>query len=51
MRLSYLEEDQAFLKEQERLTQKMNEQKKYSKEILDDNFDENMADYAHKRKP
>jgi len=51
MRLSYKEEDEAFLKEQERLTITDKEQKKKQGEVLQDNWDEDMRDYLHKRKP
>ena len=51
MRLSYLEEDAAFLKEQERQTITVNEQKKLPREVLTDNWEEDMTLYKHKRKP
>lgn len=51
MRLSYREEDEAYLKAQERLTMTDKEQKKYPTEVMADNWDEDMKAYAHKRKP
>ena len=51
MRLSFKEEDEQFLQEQSiyELTEK--EQKRLPREILDDNWDEDMSMYNHKRKP
>jgi hypothetical protein len=51
MRLSYKEEDEAFLKDQERLTLTDKEQKKLPREVLADGWEEDMSVYAHKRKP
>jgi len=51
MRLSYKEEDEAFLKEQERMTLTEKEQKKLPREVLADGWEEDMSVYAHKRKP
>ena len=50
MRLSYLEEDEEFLAEQERKTITVKEQKKLSREVLTDNWEEDMTLYKHKRK-
>ena len=51
MRLSYKEEDEAFLKEQEQKTMTVKDQKKLPREVLTDNWQEDMALYKHKRKP
>lgn len=51
MRLSYVEEDKTWLKEQELKTLTMKEQKKLPREILAENWDEDTKQYAHKRKP
>ena len=50
MRLSYIEEDAQFLKEQERKTITLGEQKKLPREVLTDNWEEDMGLYKHKRK-
>lgn len=51
MRLSYKEEDKQFLKEQERFTLTDKEQKRMPREVLQDNWDEDMSVYKDKRKP
>lgn len=51
MRLSMREEDEQYLKEQERKTMTMKEMKKLPREVLQDGWDEDMKAYAHKRKP
>ena len=51
VRLSYREEDEQFLKEQEYLTLTEKEQKKMPREVLQDNWDEDMSIYKNKRKP
>lgn len=51
MRLSFKEEDEAFLKDQERQTLTYKEQKKLPREVLADNWEEDMSVYKHKRKP
>lgn len=50
LRLSYVEEDAAFLEEQKRLTLTEKEQKKLPREILADDWEEDMTLYKHKRK-
>ena len=50
MRLSYKEEDEAWLKEQERKTLKLSEMKKLQREVLADGWDEDYKVYEHKRK-
>ena len=50
MRLSYKEEDEAFLQEQARKTITTKEQKKMPREVLTDNWEEDMSMYKHKRK-
>jgi hypothetical protein len=50
MRMSFVEEDEAFLKEQSRLQLTDAEQKSLPREILTDNWEEDMALYKHKRK-
>jgi hypothetical protein len=51
MRLSYREEDEEFLKEQERLKITMKEMKKMPREVLTDNWEEDMSIYKNKRRP
>lgn len=51
MRLTYKEEDEAFLKEEERKTLTLKEMKKMPREVLQEGWDEDMKLYAHKRKP
>ena len=51
MRLSYVEEDAAFMKEQSYKTITTKEQKKLPREVLTDNWEEDMTLYKHKRKP
>ena len=51
MRISYKEEDEAFLADQERKTLSMKEMKKKPREVLQDGWDEDMKIYANKRKP
>jgi hypothetical protein len=50
LRVSFVEEDKAFLEEQKRLTLTDKEQKKLPREILADDWDEDMSMYKHKRK-
>lgn len=50
MRLEKTEEDEAFLKEQQRKTLTMKEMKKLPREVLQDGWDEDMKIYSHKRK-
>ena len=51
MRLSYKEEDEEFLKDQERKTLTDKELKKLQREVLADNWEEDETIYLHKRKP
>jgi hypothetical protein len=51
MRISFKEEDEAFLEEQQRKTLTLKEMKKKPREVLQDGWDEDMKIYAHKRKP
>lgn len=51
MRLSYREEDEAFLADQARKTLTEKEQKKIPREVLADGWDEDESIYIHKRKP
>jgi hypothetical protein len=51
MRISYKEEDEAFLEDQKRKTLSMKEMKKKPREVLQDGWDEDMKIYASKRKP
>ena len=51
MRLSFREEDEAWMKEQERLTLSDKEQKQHPREVLQDNWDEDYSMYKHKRRP
>ena len=50
MRMSFVEEDEAFLEEQKRKTLTMKEQKRLPREVLTDNWEEDMTLYKHKRK-
>ena len=50
MRISYEEEDKAFLEEQQRKTFTLKEMKKKPREVLQDGWDEDMKAYDHKRK-
>ena len=50
LRVSFVEEDKAFLEEQKRLTLTDKEQKRLPREILADDWDEDMSMYKHKRK-
>ena len=51
MRLSFQDEDAEFLKEEQVRTITTTEQKKMPREILTDNWEEDMTLYKHKRKP
>ena len=51
MRISYKEEDEAFLADQQRKTLNLKEMKKKPREVLQDGWDEDMKIYAQKRKP
>ena len=51
MRISFKEEDEAFLKDQERKTLTLKEMKKRPREVLQDGWDEDMSMYSHKLKP
>jgi large subunit ribosomal protein L20 len=51
MRLSFREEDAEFLKEQERLKITMKEMKRLPREVLTDNWEEDMNIYKNKRRP
>ena len=51
MRISFKEEDEAFIEEQQRKTLTLREMKKRPREVLQDGWDEDMSMYAHKRKP
>ena len=51
MRLSFKEEDEQFLKEQHRLNLTDKEQKRLPREVLADDWDEDMSMYNDKRKP
>jgi len=50
MRLSFVKEDAEFLEEQKRKTLKPWEQKRLPREILADDWEEDMSMYKHKRK-
>jgi hypothetical protein len=50
MRLSFVEEDAQFLEEQKRKTLTAKEQKRLPREILADDWDEDMSMYKNKRK-
>ena len=49
LRLSFREEDEAWLKEKQRMDLTLKEQKKYPREILDDNWDENPELYESRK--
>ena len=49
MRVSFQEEDQEFMKIQARKTITMKEQKRLPREVLTDNWEEDMTLYKHKR--
>jgi hypothetical protein len=51
LRLSYIKEDEQFLADQKLKTLTDKEQKRLPREILADNWDEDMTMYKHKRKP
>ena len=51
MRLSYKEEDEEFMREQQLKTITVKEQKKLPREVLTDNWEEDMTLYKHKRRP
>ena len=51
MRLSFKEEDEAFLEAQRIRTITVKEQKKLPREVLTDNWQEDMSLYKNKRKP
>mmetsp|Transcript_24616 Transcript_24616/g.24211 ORF Transcript_24616/g.24211 Transcript_24616/m.24211 type:complete len:118 (-) Transcript_24616:39-392(-) len=51
MRVSFKEEDQKYLEEQGRLTLTEKEYKRLGVEVMDDNWDEDMSMYSHKRRP
>lgn len=51
MRISYVEEDEAFLEDQRRKTLTEKEMKKLPREVLQDGWDEDMKLYSHKRRP
>ena len=50
MRLSFVEEDEAFLADEARKSLTDKEQKRLPREILTDNWEEDMSLYKHKRK-
>mmetsp|Transcript_39236 Transcript_39236/g.59857 ORF Transcript_39236/g.59857 Transcript_39236/m.59857 type:complete len:109 (-) Transcript_39236:20-346(-) len=50
LRLSFQEEDAKWMEEQRRKTLTLVEQKKMPREVLTDNWDEDMSMYKHKRK-
>jgi hypothetical protein len=50
LRLSFVEEDAAFMEEQKRKTLTDAEQKRLPREVLADDWDEDMTMYKHKRK-
>ena len=51
MRLSFKDEDEAFLQAQKIKTITVKEQKKLPREVLTDNWQEDMSLYKNKRKP
>ena len=51
MRLSYKEEDEQFMLDQELKTITVKDQKKLPREVLTDTWEEDMSLYKHKRKP
>jgi len=50
MRLSFQEEDEEWRKEQAKLTLTDSEQKRLPREVLTDNWEEDMSLYEHKKK-
>ena len=50
LRISYKEEDEAWMRDQELKQLNLNEQKKLDREVLTDNWQEDMSLYKHKRK-
>uniref|UniRef100_A0A7S3I6P5 Uncharacterized protein n=1 Tax=Favella ehrenbergii TaxID=182087 RepID=A0A7S3I6P5_9SPIT len=50
MRISFQEEDEQFLKEQQLYTLTDKEQKRLPREVLDDNWQEDMSMYNNKRR-
>lgn len=51
MRISYKEDDEAFLTDQQRRTLSKKEMKKLPREVLQEGWDEDPKLYSHKRKP
>ncbi len=51
MRLSYIEEDKKWLEEQKLMELTRKEQKKLPREVLADDWQEDMSIYKHKRRP
>jgi len=51
LRLSFQEEDEEFLKEQQLLTLDDKEQKRLPREVLADDWEEDMSMYNNKRRP
>ena len=51
MRLGFKKEDEEWLKDQKRQTQTLKEQKKFPREVVGENWDEDWSAFAHKRKP
>lgn len=51
MRVSFVEEDAKWREEQDRLKLSESEMKRLSREILTDNWQEDMTLYKNKRKP
>ena len=51
MRLSFEEEDKAWLEDQQRKTLTKKEMKKLPPEVLTDDWKEDMSLYKHKRRP
>ncbi len=51
MRLSFIKEDEEFLADQKLKTLTPAEQKRLPREVLADNWEEDMSMYKHKRKP
>ena len=51
LRISFKEEDAEFIREQKIKTLTTKEQKRLPREVLDDNWQEDMSIYNHKRKP
>ena len=48
LRLSFRDEDEKWLEEKKRMELSLKEQKKYPREVIDDNWDENQELYASK---